>query len=31
VLVLYVLGLSLSILILQTSYFVRRLKWAYKL
>lgn len=26
VLVLYVLGLSLSILILQTSYFVRRLK-----
>ena len=31
VLVLYVLGLSLSILILQTSYFVRRLKWAHKL
>lgn len=29
-LVLYLLGLSLSVLILQTSYLVRRLKWAHK-
>jgi hypothetical protein len=29
-LVLYLLSLSLSILILQTSYFVRRLKWPHK-
>jgi hypothetical protein len=27
---LYLLGLSLSVLILQTSYLVRRLKWAHK-
>jgi len=29
--VLYLLGLSLSVLILQTSYLVRRLKWLHKL
>lgn len=29
-LVLYLLGLALSVLILQTSYLVRRLKWSYK-
>jgi hypothetical protein len=29
-LVLYLLSLSLSVLILQTSYLVRRLKWLYK-
>ena len=29
-LVLYLLGLSLSVLILQTSYLVRRLKWAHE-
>lgn len=28
--VLYLLGLSLSVLILQTSYLVRRLKWAHE-
>lgn len=30
-LVLYLLGLSLSVLILQTSYLVRRLKWPHEL